>query len=84
MQNILLCYRIRETLFYQLNHDKSLPVLHKNSWYTSLMSFEFTIFSMHDIYLGQRSFKYTKKKILIPCIYIKTFHIRNASIILSS
>ena len=67
----LLCYRYRVTLFYQFNHDKNLPILHKSTWSTSLISFEFTKLSIPGIYLGQRSFKIHKiRKYCIPCIYI--------------
>ena len=59
MQNIIY-FATGGTLFYQFNHGKSLPILHKKTGSTSLMSFEFTRLSMHDIYLGQRSFGYTK------------------------
>ena len=51
------------------------------------MSFEFTRLSMHDIYLGQMSFKYTKQENTVYRAYIYTFKMfrnRNASNILAS
>ena len=67
----------------KISFIKNLPILHKNTWCTSLMSFGFTRLSMHDIYLGQRSFKNTKQENIVYRAF-KIFHIRNASNILYS